>query len=72
MKTVFVYEIYLDEMLVANSGEKYFETENKAFEDANFYIEHIIEHNFFYLDCTADEFDINVSEIDIDDFRKGW
>lgn len=71
MKTVYVYEIFLDELIIANSGEIFFETENKATDDAISFIQNLIKDSE-YDDCIEDDFDINVSEITEDDAKRGW
>lgn len=71
MKKVYVYEIFLDELLVRNSGEALFQTEKEATNDAIDFISNLIKEEEFN-DCLEDDFDINVSEILEDDFIKGW
>lgn len=69
---IFVYEIFLDEFLVANSGESEFYTEQEATENAIKYLNNLLKTDSKYEDCIVDDFDINVSEISKDDFVKGW
>lgn len=71
MKKVYVYEIFLDELLVINSGDMNFKTEEDATNDAIDFISNLIKEEEFN-DCFEDDFDINVSEILEDDFIKGW
>ena len=72
MKKIFIYEIFLDEMLVANSGKAKFDTEQEATEDAMKFIDDLLKTDSEYNDCIEDDFDINVSEISEDDFVRGW
>lgn len=69
---IFVYEIFLDEFLVANSGESKFYTEQEATENAIKYLDNLLKTDSKYEDCIVDDFDINISEISKDDFVKGW
>lgn len=72
MKKIFIYEIFLDELLVATSGEAKFDTEQSATEDAIKFIDNLLKTDSEYDDCVEDDFDINVSEITEDDFARGW
>lgn len=69
---IFVYEIFLGEFLVANSGEFKFHTEQEAEENAIKYLDNLLKTDSKYNNCIVDDFDINVSEISKDDFLKGW
>lgn len=69
---IYVYEIFLDEELIANSGEEKFKTELSATEDAMKFIDNLLNTDPEYSDYVEDDFDINVSEIPEDDFVKGW
>lgn len=72
MEKIYVYEIFLDELLIVNSGNIKFKTENEATEDAEQFIENLIKNDSDFNDNTVDDFDINISEISEDDFIKGW
>ena len=72
MKKIYVYEIFLDEILVTNSGEAKFNTEQDATEDAITFIINLLKMNSEYDDYSEDDFNINISEITEDDFARGW
>lgn len=72
MDKIFVYEIFLDELTIANSGEMKFKTELEATNDAIVFIKDLIKNDSEYSDTIEDDFDINVSEITEDDFTRGW
>ena len=72
MSKFYVYEIFLDEMLVINSGDMNFKTEEDATSDAIEFIQNLLKNDTDYYDCIGDDFDINVSEITEDDFVRGW
>lgn len=72
MNNIYVYEIFLDELLVVNSGDMKFKTESEATKDAQQFIANLIKNDSEFNDSTEDDFDINISEISEDDFTKGW
>ena len=71
MNKLYVYEIFLDELLVINSGNMNFKTEEDATNNAIEFIQNLLNDTDF-TDCIEDDFDINVSEIPEDDFVRGW
>lgn len=72
MDKIFIYEIFLDKMLVINSGDMKFKTEEEAREDVNKFISHILKDDAMYKDNTAEDFDIIISDVTEDDFSRGW
>lgn len=72
MDKIYVYEIFLDELLVANSGDVRLKTEEDATHDAIKFIQDLIKNDTEFADTIEDDFDINVSEITEDDFVRGW
>lgn len=72
MGKIFIYEIFLDGMLVINSGDMKFKTEEEAREDVNKFISYILKDDAMYEDNTAEDFDIIISEVTEDDFSRGW
>lgn len=71
MNKLYVYEIFLDELLVVNSGNMNFKTEEDATNNAIEFIQKL-KNDIDFIDCIEDDFDINVSEIAEDDFVRGW
>lgn len=72
MENFYIYEIFLDEMLVSNSGSKIFKTNNDATTDAMFFVSDLIENEQEFDDCNEDDFDINIYKTNSDEFSKGW
>ena len=72
MDEIFVYEIFLDEMLVVNSGNVKFKTEEEARKDAKNFISYAINKESEFKDNVEDDFDIIISEVTEEDFTRGW
>ena len=70
--TVFVYEIYLNEECVGNSGDLKFKSEKAATHNAFRFIQNLLETESEYEDFIEEDFDVDVFEITVDDFAMGW
>lgn len=69
---IFVYEIYLNEECVANSGDLKFKSEKLAARHAMRFIENLLETEPEYEDFLEEDFDLDVFEVTVDDFAMGW